>query len=106
MAWLYVMLAGIFEVAMATMLKKSEGFSVLMPTIWFAITGAISFWLLSLALKTLPVGTAYAVWTGIGAAGTALVGIMILKEPASVLRLLSIVLIISGVVGLKLAANE
>jgi quaternary ammonium compound-resistance protein SugE len=103
-AWILLVLAGLFEVAMAMSLEFSRGFTRLWPSLGFLVTGGTSFYLLSLALKTLPVGTAYAVWTGIGAVGTAVLGIILLGESANPLRLLCILLIISGIAGLKLAS--
>ena len=105
MAWIILFIAGIFETAMAISLKESHGFSRLWPSLLFAVTGTISFLLLSWALRTLPVGTAYAVWTGIGAAGTAIIGLLCLGEPRDALRLGSIALIVAGVVGLQLAGG-
>ena len=105
MAWLVLVLAGCFEIAMALSLKESEGFSRLWPSVLFGITGTISFLLLSVALKSLPVGTAYAVWTGIGAAGTAILGIALLDEPRDLARVAGIVMIIGGVIALRLAGE-
>ncbi len=105
MAWIILFIAGVFETAMAISLKESHGFSRLWPSLLFAVTGAVSFLLLSWALRTLPVGTAYAVWTGIGAAGTATIGLLFLGQPRDALRLGSIALIIAGVVGLQLAGS-
>ncbi len=102
MAWIYLTIAGLFEVAWAIGLKYTEGFSRLFPSLWTLAGMAISFLFLSLALKMLPVGTAYAVWTGIGAVGTALLGIYLFGEPATALRLACIGLIVAGIVGLKL----
>jgi len=104
MAWVLVIVAGLFEIGMAASLKASDGFSRLPASIAFGVCSLVSFGLLATALKDLPVGTAYAVWTGIGAAGTALVGIALLGEAASPLRIGSIALIVAGVVGLRLAA--
>jgi len=104
MAWIYLFVAGLFEVGWAIGLKYTEGFTKLVPTILTAISMAISLGLLGIALKTLPVGTAYAVWTGIGSVGTAILGIYLLGEPATVLRLMCIGLIVAGIVGLKLFA--
>jgi quaternary ammonium compound-resistance protein SugE len=101
MAWVLLIAAGAFETGFAVMLKVSDGFSKLVPTILFAIFALASFGLLNLALKDLPVGTAYAVWTGIGAAGTATVGILALGEPASALRIVCISLIVIGAIGLQ-----
>lgn len=105
MAWFFVVCAGLAEIVMALCLKNSQGFSQWLPSVGFVIAGGISFFLLALALRTLPVGTAYAVWTGIGAAGTALVGMFVLGEPRDAIRLTSIVLILAGVVGLRLASG-
>lgn len=106
MAWLVLLVAGVFETAMALSLKESHGFSRLWPSVAFAVFGTISFLLLSYSLRTLPVGTAYAVWTGIGAAGTAILGIVLFNEPRDAIRLVSIALIISGVIGLRFAPGE
>ena len=103
-AWAYLLVAGLFEIGFAFGLKFSEGFTRLWPTLCMAASRAASFYLLSVALKTLPVGTAYAVWTGIGAAGTAILGILLLSESSEILRLLSIFLIVVGVVGLRLTS--
>lgn len=103
MAWLIVVVAGLFETAFAVLLKQSHGVTRLWPTVGFAICALISFGLLTYALKKLEVGSAYAVWTGIGAAGTALVGVWALGESASMLKLVSIGLILAGVIGLNLA---
>jgi len=104
MAWLYLLIAGLFEVAWAIGLKYTDGFTRLIPSIWTVGSMAISFLFLSLALKTLPVGTAYAVWTGIGAVGVAILGIVLLAEPANELRLGCIGMIVGGIVGLKLVS--
>ena len=106
MAWALVIVAGLFETAFAVSLKSSEGFSRLWWTVSFIVCAAVSFTLLSIALRTLPVGSAYAVWTGIGAAGTAIVGMALLGDPVGTLRILSIVLIVSGVIGLNLAPSS
>ncbi len=105
MAWALVIVAGGFETAFAVSLKNSEGFSRLWWTVSFIVCAGISFTLLTIALRTLPVGTAYAVWTGIGAAGTAVVGMVLLGDPVGTIRILSILLIIAGVVGLNLAPS-
>lgn len=101
MAWALLIAAGLFETGFAVMLKQSDGFTRLGPTILFAIFALISFGLLNLALRDLPVGTAYAVWTGIGAAGTAIVGILALGEPSDALRIVAISLIVIGAIGLQ-----
>jgi quaternary ammonium compound-resistance protein SugE len=105
MAWLYLVIAGVLEVAWAIGMKQSQGWTKLWPSVWTIVTMVISFWLLSVAMNRLPAGTAYAVWTGIGAAGTALLGILIFKEPATVARIACVLLIVSGVIGLKLASG-
>jgi len=105
-AWVLVVVAGVLETGFALALKASDGFSRVVPTVLFGVFAAASLSLLSLALRTLPVGTAYAVWTGIGAAGTALAGIVFLGESAEAGRLVSIVLIVAGVVGLRLVGAE
>jgi quaternary ammonium compound-resistance protein SugE len=104
MAWLYLLIAGLFEVAWAIGLKYTDGFTRLLPSVWTVATMAVSLLFLGLALKTLPVGTAYAVWTGIGAVGVAILGIVLFAEPANALRLGCIALIVSGIVGLKLVS--
>jgi quaternary ammonium compound-resistance protein SugE len=102
MAWIYLTVAGLFEIGWAIGLKYTEGFTRLWPSLWTVASMIVSMALLGLALKTLPVGTAYAVWTGIGAVGTAALGIYLFGEPATALRLASIGLILAGIVGLKL----
>ncbi len=105
MAWLFLIVAGLFEIGFALGLKYSEGFTRLWPTLGFLVSGGISFYLLSVAMRTLPVGTAYAVWTGIGAAGTAVLGILLLEESGDVFRVVSIALIVAGVIGLRLSSQ-
>jgi quaternary ammonium compound-resistance protein SugE len=105
MAWLLVIIAGLFEVAMALSLKESHGFSRLSWTVAFVVFAITSFGLLSLGLRSLPVGSAYAVWTGIGAAGTAIAGILFFGDPPGVMRLTAISLIICGVVMLQLVGS-
>ncbi|MCA0277076.1 MAG: quaternary ammonium compound efflux SMR transporter SugE [Proteobacteria bacterium] len=104
MAWTYLFFAGLFEIGWAIGLKYTDGFSKPMPTVLTIASMIVSLGLLGLALKTLPVGTAYAIWTGIGTVGTAMLGIWLLGEPATALRLACIALIVSGIVGLKLVA--
>jgi quaternary ammonium compound-resistance protein SugE len=104
LAWLFLFVAGLCEVAWAIALKYSEGFSRLYPSMATLAAMAASIGLLGLALKSLPVGTAYAVWTGIGAAGTAALGIYLFSEPATVLRLISIGLIVAGIAGLRMTS--
>jgi quaternary ammonium compound-resistance protein SugE len=102
MAWIYLTIAGIAEIGWAIGLKYTEGFTRLIPTALTAASMLLSIILLGLALKHLPLGTAYAIWTGIGTVGTAILGMMLFGEPATVLRLVCIALIVSGIIGLKL----
>ena len=104
MHWLYLFIAGTFEILWAIGLKLSNGFSNVQISILTIIGMIASFYFLALALKDIPLGTAYAVWTGIGTVGTAILGILLFKEPASVVRLTCIFLIMSGIVGLKLVS--
>jgi quaternary ammonium compound-resistance protein SugE len=103
MAWVYLVVAGLFEIGWATGLKYTEGFTRVWPSLWTAASMALSVWLLAVALKTIPVGTGYAVWTGIGAAGTALAGMVLFGESREVIRIASIVVIMAGILGLKLS---
>lgn len=103
MAWFLLILAGLFEIGWAIGLKYTEGFTRPWPTLGTVAAMVISLGLLGLAMKSLPVGTAYAIWVGIGAAGTVIFGIVLLGEPATALRLCSVLLILAGVIGLKLA---
>ncbi|MEV0972867.1 DMT family transporter [Microtetraspora glauca] len=105
MAWILLIVAGLFEVAMAYSLKMSDGFSHAWWSGGFFVFSILSFGLLSFALKSLEVGTAYAVWTGIGAIGTAILGIALLGDNASLLKIVSIVFILIGVIGLNLAGG-
>jgi len=104
MAWIYLLIAGVLEIGWAIGLKYTAGFTRLWPSLWTASSMILSVILLGLALKSLPVGTAYAVWTGIGACGTALLGIYLFAEPATAMRLASIGLILAGIIGLKLVS--
>lgn len=104
MAWTYLTLAGLFEIGWAIGLKYTEGFTRLVPTLLTALSMVVSVVLLGLALRDLPVGTGYAVWTGIGTVGTAILGIALMGEPATLLRLACIGLIVAGILGLKLAS--
>ena len=106
MGWLLLFAAGCAEIVFAISLKYNEGFSKLWPSVATCVFGAASFYLLILAIKTLPLGTAYAVWTGMGAVGVALIGIILFKESADWIRLSSILLIIIGIIGLKLTHVE
>ncbi|HVH36445.1 quaternary ammonium compound efflux SMR transporter SugE [Tahibacter sp. UC22_41] len=105
MSWFLLFLAGLFEIGWAVGLRYSDGWTRLWPSLATLAAMAVSFGLLSLALRVLPLGTAYAVWTGIGAVGTAIVGILLLGESTSPLRLISIGLIVLGLLGLKLASH-
>ncbi len=105
MAWINLFIAGLLEIGWAIGLKYTEGFTRLLPSVLTILAMIASFALLSQALKTIPVGTAYAVWMGIGAAGTAIIGMLFLGESREVLRIISIVLILAGVLGLKLATG-
>ncbi|WGE28783.1 quaternary ammonium compound efflux SMR transporter SugE [Edwardsiella tarda] len=104
MSWIVLLIAGLLEVVWAISLKSSHGFTRLWPSLITLVAMVASVLLLAHAMKTLPAGTAYAVWTGIGAVGAAIMGIILLGEPASLLRLLSLVLIVAGIVGLKLSS--
>jgi quaternary ammonium compound-resistance protein SugE len=106
MAWALLSIAGIIEIAFAFCMKWSEGFTRLIPGLFTVATGLSSVFLLSFSLRTLPVGTGYAVWTGIGAAGTAILGMAVLGDSAAPLRMLCIVLILAGVIGLKLVSGN
>jgi len=101
MAWLLLFIAGLFECGWAIGLKYTEGFTRLWPTVWVAVTMFISVWLLAIAVRSLPIGSAYAIWTGIGAVATVIFGIILFNEPATLPRLACIGLIIAGIAGLK-----
>jgi quaternary ammonium compound-resistance protein SugE len=103
MDWLILLLAGLFEIGWAVGLKYTAGFTRVGPSIFTAVTLILSMVLLGISLRTLPLGTAYAVWTGIGTIGTAVLGMILFREPATALRLVCIGLIVTGIVGLKLA---
>lgn len=105
MAWVILVIAGLCEVGWAIGLKYTEGFTRLWPTIWTVLAMLFSLWLLGIAMKSLPVGTAYSVWVGVGAVGTVILGIVLLGEPANATRLISVALIIGGIIGLKLATQ-
>jgi len=106
MAWVVLFVAGLFEVGWAVGLKYTDGFTRPWPTAATAVALVLSMGLLGVALRTLPLGTAYAVWTGIGSVGTAVLGIVLFREPATALRLTCIGLIVAGIVGLKLASGR
>lgn len=103
MPWIILVLAGLFEVGWAIGLKYTDGFSKLWPTVGTVAAMAISLGLLGIAMKSLPVGTAYAIWVGVGAVGTVILGIVLFQEPLNALRVISVALIVAGLVGLKLA---
>ena len=105
MAWALVILAGLFETGFALSLKASAGFTRLVPSVVFVACAATSFFLLATSLRSLPIGSAYAVWTGVGAAGTAVAGMVFLGESTEVLKLISIVLVVAGVAGLQLTST-
>ncbi len=105
MKWIILLIAGIFEISWAVGLKFSHGFSILIPSVITVICMILSFYFLALALKSLPLGTAYAIWTGIGTLGTVIFGIILFKEPITAMRLLCIGLILSGITGLKLITH-
>jgi len=106
MDWLLLGIAGILEIAFAYAMKHSQGFTRLLPSGLTLVAGLSSVCLLSIALRTLPMGTGYAVWTGIGAAGTAIVGMLLLGEPATPMRVLCLALILAGVIGLKVFSGQ
>lgn len=103
MAWIFLLLAGLLEVGWVIGMKYSEGFTKPVPSVLMVAALCVSFWFLTLAVKSLPLGTSYAVWTGIGAAGGMIAGIILFGESASVMRLASAGLIVTGIIGLKLA---
>lgn len=105
MAWVFLGIAGVLEVVWAYFMKVSEGFTKPVESAVTIVAMVVSFWLLSIAMKELPLGTAYAVWTGIGAAGAFALGIFVLGEAATPLRIISAALILAGIIGLKLAAD-
>jgi len=106
MAWLYLFVAGIFETAWAIGLKYSAGFTKFGPSVFTVVAMGVSLYLLALALRTIPVGTGYAVWTGIGTVGAAILGILLFNESREISRILCILLIVAGIIGLKLTSPE
>ena len=106
MAWITLFIAGLFEVGWAIGLKYTHGFTRLWPTVLTVLSMIVSLWLLGLALKTLPVGTAYAIWTGVGTVGTAILGMILFGESTAALRLACIALIVAGILGLKLVTPD
>ena len=105
MDWIILVIAGLFEIGWAIGLKYTESFTRLWPTIGTILAMIISLWLLGIAMKSIPVGTAYSVWVGVGAVGTVILGIVLLGEPVNLARLISLTLIIAGIIGLKLSAS-
>ena len=104
MAWAFLIAAGVFEIAATTAFRFVEGFTRLVPTLAFALTGIASLYCLNKAVADIPLGTAYAVWTGVGAAGTVLVGLAFFDEPAGTLRLAFLVVLVGAIIGLRLTA--
>ena len=104
MAWIYLTIAGLLEIVWAIGLKYTQGFKVLVPSVITIAAMIASIWFLALALRTIPVGTGYAVWTGIGAVGTAILGIVLFAEPATAARIACISVIVAGILGLKLVS--
>lgn len=104
-AWIILFIAGLFETGWAIGLKYSEGFSRLWPSVFTVVSMAISVWLLSISLKVLPVGSAYAVWTGVGATFTAILGMMLFNESRDVLKILFILMIVAGLIGLRIISK-
>lgn len=104
MNWIILFIAGLFEVGWAIGLKYTEGFTRLWPTVGTAVAMLISLWMLGIAMKTLPVGTAYAVWVGVGAIGTAILGIFLFNEPINLGRIISLMLILGGIIGLRMSS--
>ena len=104
MAWAYLTVAGLFEIGWAIGLKYSDGFSKPVPSVLTVVAMGFSIWLLALAMKTIPVGTAYAVWTGIGAVGVAVLGMMLFGESREILRMVCLFMIVTGIVGLKIVS--
>ena len=106
MAWMYLLIAGLFEIVWATGLKYTDGFTRLWPSVGTVIAMSISMLCLALALRVIPIGTAYAIWTGIGAVGVAMVGMVLFNEPREAVRLFCILIIVGGIAGLKYTAHS
>lgn len=106
MAWFYLIIAGLFETVWAVGLKYSEGFTKLWPSILTVVAMALSIYLLAISLKTLPLGTAYTVWTGIGALGTVIYGILVFGDSKDLIRILFVLMIVGGIVGLKVSSSK
>ncbi|AXX95312.1 MULTISPECIES: quaternary ammonium compound efflux SMR transporter SugE [Arcobacter] len=105
MSWVTLIIAGIFEIFWAIGLKYTDGFTKLIPSLLTIFAMLISFWLLSISLKTLPLGTAYAVWVGIGTIGTVIAGVILFNDSLNLLRIVSIIFIILGIIGLKITTS-
>jgi len=106
MGWIYLFFAGIFEIGFTTCLKLTEGFTKWIPSVFFIIFAACSFWLLTKALQTIPLGTSYAIWTGIGAFGTAVVGMIFFSESTSIWRVIFLLILIGSIIGLKMVTPD
>lgn len=106
MEWIYLVVAGFFECCWVIGLKYTDGFSKLVPSLLTVVAMALSIWLLSVAMKTIPIGTAYAVWTGIGAVGVAIMGMVLFSESRDILRIICLLFIVSGIVGLKIISSQ
>ena len=104
MAWIYLFGAGVFEIGFATFLKMSNGFTKLVPCIAFVISAALSLWLLNRAIQIIPLGTAYAVWTGMGVIGTVVIGIVYFGDPAGAARIILLMILVGSIIGLKLVS--
>lgn len=104
-AWIYLIIAGVLEIGFASMIKLTENFTKLVPTLVFLVFATGSFYALTKAVQGIPIGTAYAIWTGIGAFGTIVIGILFYKEPASMLRLFFLFTLVSSIIGLKLVSH-
>jgi quaternary ammonium compound-resistance protein SugE len=105
-AWVYLILAGLFEIGFTSCLKLSNGFTRMLPSLGFIVFATASFWLLTKAVSTIPLGTAYAVWTGIGACGTAAIGMLFFNDPVTTGRIAFLVLIVSSIIGLNVVSPE
>ena len=104
MGWIYLLVAGVFEIGFTTSLKLSDGFTKLLPSIGFVLSAAVSFWFLTKAMQSIPLGTSYAVWTGIGAFGTAVVGILAFNDPVTFGRVFFLLVLVGSILGLKLVS--
>lgn len=106
MGWVYLLIAGLCELGLTTSMKFAEGFTRLLPTVGVALFGALSGWLISKAMQTIPIGTAYAIWTGIGAFGTAVIGMIFFKDPATFARIFWLIMLAVSLAGLKIASGD